>query len=87
MSVTVIVRRNDEAIFLGNEIASSFLLAMTESCKNVTFIKYILFCEVFICANNTVYIITNKINTVLYTGVTNNLQRRIFEHKQKLVEG
>lgn len=34
-----------------------------------------------------VYIITNKINTVLYTGVTNNLQRRIFEHKQKLVEG
>jgi putative endonuclease len=33
-----------------------------------------------------VYIITNKNNTVLYTGVTNHLQRRIFEHKQKLVE-
>lgn len=34
-----------------------------------------------------VYIVTNKNNKVLYTGVTNNLQRRIFEHKQKLVEG
>ena len=27
-----------------------------------------------------VYIITNKNNRVLYTGVTNNLQRRIVEH-------
>lgn len=34
-----------------------------------------------------VYIATNKRNTVLYTGVTNNLSRRISEHKQKLVPG
>jgi len=34
-----------------------------------------------------VYIVTNKNNTVLYTGVTNNLKRRIYEHKAKLVEG
>ena len=34
-----------------------------------------------------VYIITNKTNHVLYTGVTSNLQRRIFEHKNKLVDG
>lgn len=33
-----------------------------------------------------VYIITNKSNT-LYTGITNNLPRRIFEHKNKLVDG
>ena len=30
-----------------------------------------------------VYILTNKYNTVLYTGVTNNLKRRVFEHKSK----
>ena len=34
-----------------------------------------------------VYIITNKTNTVLYIGVTSNLPKRIFEHKNKLIEG
>ncbi len=34
-----------------------------------------------------IYIVTNKKNTVLYTGVTNNLRRRVYEHKEKLVEG
>jgi putative endonuclease len=28
-----------------------------------------------------VYIFTNNYNTVLYTGVTNNLQRRVMEHR------
>ena len=31
-----------------------------------------------------VYILTNVRNTVLYTGVTNNLKRRIWEHKHKM---
>ena len=34
--------------------------------------------------NFYVYIITNKNKKVLYTGVTNNLQRRLQEHKEKI---
>jgi putative endonuclease len=34
-----------------------------------------------------VYIMTNPTRTVLYTGVTNDLQKRIFQHKEKLVPG
>ena len=34
----------------------------------------------------SVYIMTNKNNTVLYTGVTNNLKRRVYGHREKRVE-
>jgi len=34
-----------------------------------------------------VYIMTNRHNTVLYTGVTNDLKKRAWQHREKLVEG
>ena len=37
--------------------------------------------------NGYVYILANKHNRVLYTGVTSDLTKRISEHKSKLVEG
>ncbi|MDP2860825.1 MAG: GIY-YIG nuclease family protein [bacterium] len=33
------------------------------------------------------YLMTNKTNTVLYTGVTADLLKRVCQHKQKLVPG
>ena len=34
--------------------------------------------------NYFVYILTNKNNTVLYTGMTNDLRTRIYQHKEKI---
>ena len=34
-----------------------------------------------------VHMMTNWNNKVLYTGVTNNLERRVYEHKNKLLKG
>lgn len=37
--------------------------------------------------NYFVYILTNSNNSVIYTGVTNNLSRRLFEHKSGTIKG
>lgn len=34
-----------------------------------------------------VYILSNKKNGTLYIGVTNDLERRMFEHKHKMISG
>jgi putative endonuclease len=34
-----------------------------------------------------VYILSNYTDKVLYTGVTSNLAKRVYEHKAKMVEG
>ncbi|MBL7685706.1 MAG: GIY-YIG nuclease family protein [Deltaproteobacteria bacterium] len=37
--------------------------------------------------NYYIYIMTNSHNTVLYTGITSNLQKRVYEHQNKLTKG
>lgn len=34
-----------------------------------------------------IYILSNNWNTTVYVGITNDLIKRIWQHKQKLVEG
>ena len=34
-----------------------------------------------------VYILTNKNHTTLYTGMTSNLSKRIWEHKNNVIQG
>lgn len=37
--------------------------------------------------NYYLYILANKSNRVLYTGITRNLIKRVYEHKEKIADG
>ena len=37
--------------------------------------------------NSYIYILTNEYNSVLYIGVTSDLMKRVWEHKNKVVKG
>ncbi len=39
------------------------------------------------CRQFFVYIMTNRSNRALYTGITNNLIRRVHEHRNNIFEG
>jgi putative endonuclease len=38
-------------------------------------------------AGGWIYFMTNRRNGILYAGVTSNLPRRVFEHREELVDG
>jgi putative endonuclease len=40
-----------------------------------------------VSASYHVYIVTNRRNGTLYTGVTNDLKRRVWQHKNKALPG
>jgi len=40
-----------------------------------------------ITKNYFIYIMTNYNNTTFYIGITGNIKRRVWEHKNKLVDG
>jgi putative endonuclease len=58
--------------------------------REVVLVSHDVFCyneNTLMNRQHCVYIMTNKGNTVLYTGVTNDLQRRAYQHRTKLVKG
>lgn len=51
------------------------------------FVARLLAMTGFVRGNYSVYIVTNRRNGTLYTGVTKDLKRRVWQHKNKTFSG
>ncbi len=49
----------------------------------VEMLRYFLICDMVFQRGGCVYIMTNKVHSVLYTGVTSSIIDRVWEHKNK----
>ena len=49
--------------------------------------KQLIMRYTWVMKNGYVYILSNQTNSVLYVGVTSDLLRRLYEHRNHLVEG
>jgi putative endonuclease len=67
------VPRKDALVFMLYEKQSNSLQIKTE----------ILYCNMVFQRGGCVYIMTNKLHTVLYTGVTSEIISRVWQHKTK----
>ncbi len=60
---------------------------MTERVSLSGLTRQSISCTFGIVNKYYVYILASKTNSVLYIGVTNDLKRRLYEHKNKLLPG
>ena len=74
MTTTTVIPTKEESI-TGPEIGNDYRITIKFSNMDATNHNYY------------VYILTNKLKTVLYTGVTNNLSRRLYQHDTAEKEG
>ena len=56
-------------------------------CFNFFAIAYFIVYNNFMNNNYYIYILSSENNSTIYVGVTNNLIRRVYEHKNNMVEG
>ena len=76
---TVLIGNKHALLSLSRWKRLKFMRATTIDFKRIIMIEYTE--GIY---NFYVYILTNKNKTVLYTGVTNDLKRRLQEHKEKI---
>jgi len=65
-------------LFLGGSIPSTVMAGLVPAIHAV---------QMTAMRGGWVYIVTNRPNGTLYTGVTNDLARRIWEHREGIYEG